>query len=102
MCGIPDVLHVDHGSDFTSHHLAQTVKDVNFEIIYTTSARPQGRGKIQRFFGAVSTELLPGSLARGDPNPTPVLTLKELDTAIGRFITEYHPGVHPGIRATPH
>ncbi|WP_458042930.1 DDE-type integrase/transposase/recombinase [Microbacterium sp. HM-570] len=24
MCGIPDVLHVDHGSEFTSHHLART------------------------------------------------------------------------------
>lgn len=24
VCGIPDVLYVDHGSDFTSHHLDQS------------------------------------------------------------------------------
>ena len=27
MCGIPDILHVDHGSDFTSHHLERTAID---------------------------------------------------------------------------
>ena len=65
MCGIPDVLYVDHGSDFTSHHLAQTAKDLHFEITYSTVARPQVRGKIERFFGTVKTELLaelPGHL----------------------------------------
>src|SRR5699024_3055426 len=43
MCGIPDVLYVDHGPDFTSGHLAQTARDLHFEIIYSTVARPQGR-----------------------------------------------------------
>ena len=106
MCGIPDVLYVDHGSDFTSHHLAQTAKDLHFEITYSTVARPQGRGKIERFYGTINTELLaelPGRLARRHPHPAPVLTLKELDTAISRFISEdYHQREHPEIRTTPH
>ncbi len=106
MCGIPDTLYVDHGSDFTSNHLAQTAKDLHFEITYSTVARPQGRGKIERFYGTINTELLaelPGRLARGHPPPAPVLTLKELDTAICRFISEdYHQREHPEIRATPH
>ena len=106
MCGIPDVLYVDHGSDFTSKHLTQTAKDLHFEITYSTVARPQGRGKIERFYGTVNTELLtelPGHLARGHTPPAPVLTLQELDTAIGRFITEdYHQREHPEIKATPH
>jgi transposase InsO family protein len=77
------------GSDGEGHH---------FEIIYSTVARPQGRGKIERFFGSVNTELLtelPGHLTRGHPPPAPVLTLKELDTAICRFITENHQREHP-------
>lgn len=106
MCGIPDVLYVDHGSDFTSNHLTQTAKDLHFEITYSTVARPQGRGKIERFFGTVNTELLaelPGHLTRGYTPPAPVLTLKELDAAIGRFIIEdYHQRKHPEIKATPH
>ncbi len=106
MCGIPDILYVDHGSDFTSNHLAQTAKDLHFEITYSTVARPQGRGKIERFYGTINTELLaelPGRLARGHPQPAPVLTLKELDTAISRFISEdYHQREHSEIRTTPH
>ena len=58
MCGLPDVLHLDHGSDFTSHHLEYTAVALKVRLIYSTVRRPQGRGKIERFFGTVNTELL--------------------------------------------
>ena len=51
-------------------------------------ARPQGRGKIERFFGTVNTELLttlPGHLGPGSRAPAPVLDLPALDQAIGDF-----------------
>ena len=106
MCGLPDVLYVDHGTDFTSHHLAQTAKELHFQIIYSTIARPQGRGKIERIFGTINTELLadlPGYLTRGQRHPKPALTLPELDTAIGEFIGErYHHRTHPGINDSPY
>lgn len=57
--GIPGVLHVDHGSDFTSHHLAQVAADLHLQVIYSAVARPQGRGKLERLFGTITTELLP-------------------------------------------
>ncbi|RSZ61174.1 transposase [Corynebacterium hylobatis] len=105
MCGIPDVLYVDHGPDFTSHHLAQTARDLHFEIIYSAVARPQGRGKIERIFRTLNTELLaelPGYLAPGHRRPEPVLTLPELDAAIGAFISStYHQRIHPEINTTP-
>ena len=59
VCGIPNVLYVDHGSDFTSKHLEQVAVDLHFELVYSTIARPQGRGKIERLFGTLNTELLP-------------------------------------------
>lgn len=31
MCEIPDVLYVDHGSDFTSNHLTQVAADLKFQ-----------------------------------------------------------------------
>ena len=70
ICGIPDVLYVDHGSDFTSKHLEQVAVDLHFELVYSTIARPQGRGKIERLFGTLNTELLPelpGYLKHGKP-----------------------------------
>ena len=104
MCGIPDVLYVDHGTDFTSHHLAQAARDLHFEIIFSAVARPQGRGKIERFFGTINTELLAGlsGYLRGVRNPTPRLTLAELDTAIGDFIGRtYHQREHQEIKESP-
>ncbi|OAV62751.1 transposase [Enteractinococcus helveticum] len=105
MCGIPEVLYVDHGPDFTSGRLAQTARDLHFEIIYSTIARPQGRGKIERFFGTLNTELLaelPGYLTDGQRQPDPVLTLADLDVAIGDFIADnYHDRPHPELGETP-
>jgi putative transposase len=70
----PDVLYVDHSSDFTSEHLTQVAADLKFPITHPAIARPQGRGKIERFFGTVNTKLLPelpGHLRLGRPLTTP-------------------------------
>lgn len=105
MCGVPAVLYVDHGSDFTSHHLAQVAADLKFQLVYSTIARPQGRGKVERFFGTINTELLselPGHLVRGRPTTTPALSLRQLDEAMGRFITgAYHQRIHTEIGVSP-
>ncbi len=41
--GLPDVLYADHGSDFTSDHLAQVTADLHIDLVHSTVARPQGR-----------------------------------------------------------
>lgn len=106
MCGIPDVLYVDHGTDFTSHRLAQTGKDLHFEIVFSAVARPQGRGKVERLFGTINTELLsslPGYLAPKVRNPRPELTLSELNSAVGDFIAHnYNHREHQEIRESPY
>ena len=104
MCGLPDVLHVDHGSDFTSRHLEYTAVALKIRLIYSTVGRPQGRGKIERFFGTVNTELLttlPGHLTPRARAPKPQLSLADLDQAIGRFVTEYNERPHSEIGASP-
>ena len=104
MCGIPDVLYVDHGSDFTSDHLTRTAIDLHIRLIHSAVARPQGRGKIERFFGTVNTELLaalPGHLTGGRPWPTPTLSLAELDVAIRSFVADYNDRPHSELGASP-
>ncbi|WP_235367244.1 DDE-type integrase/transposase/recombinase [Rhodococcus sp. Chr-9] len=64
MCGIPEILYADHGSDFISDHLRQVAADLKITLIHSTVARPQGRGKIERFFGTLTSELLPGHSPR--------------------------------------
>lgn len=104
MCGIPDILHVDHGSDFISHHLERTAIALHVRIIHSTVGRPQGRGKIERFFGTINTELLstlPGHLGPGSRTPQPVLDLAGLDRAIGEFIGTYNDRVHSELGISP-
>lgn len=104
MCGLPDVLYVDHGSDFTSRHLEYTAISLKIRLIFSTVGRPQGRGKIERFFGTVNTELLaalPGHLALGAKAPEPSLDLLALDQAIGGFIATYNERTHREIGTSP-
>ena len=89
VCGIPDVLYIDHGSDFTSQHLDQVAASLRLRIVYSAIGRPQGRGKVERLFGTFNTELLPelpGHLAGSKPATPPRLSLAELDQAISAFI----------------
>jgi putative transposase len=104
MCGLPDILHVDHGSDFTSHHLEHTAIELHIRIIHSTIARPQGRGKIERFFGTINTEVLPtlpGHLGPGNRKPQPALDLPGLDRAIGGFVATYNDRPHSEIGISP-
>lgn len=105
VCGIPDVLYVDHGSDFTSIHLEQAAVDLRFQLIYSAVARPQGRGKVERLFRTINTELLPelpGHLQAGKPATPPRLSLSELDAALRSYIvSNYHTRVHSEIGQTP-
>lgn len=105
VCGIPDVLYVDHGSDFTSHHIEQVAVDLHFQLVYSTVARPQGRGKVERLFGTLNTELLPelpGYLVHSKPATPPKLTLSDLDRAVGaHLIGHYNTRVHSEINAVP-
>lgn len=102
------MLYTDHGSDFTSRHLEQVAADLHLRLVFSTAGVPQGRGKVERFFGTVTTELLPtlpGYLApdrAGAPIDSPRLTLGELDAAVGRYImATYHPRAHSETRQPP-
>ena len=98
VCGIPDVLYVDHGSDFTSTHLEQVAADLRFQLVNSSVGRPQGRGKVERLFGTLNTECLaelPGYLRQGQATPPPRLSLPELDATIGDyFLGIYHNRPH--------
>lgn len=105
ICGIPEILYVDHGSDFTSDHIEQVAVGLKFRIIHSAVARPQGRGKVERLFRTINTELLPqipGHLVDGKPVTPPRLSLADLDRTIEAYITDtYHQRVHTEIKRTP-
>ena len=105
VCGIPEMLYVDHGCDFTSRHLEQVAADLKIQLVHSAVARPQGRGKVERLFGTLNTELLcnlPGFLVNGKPATAPKLSLSALDAAIGAYIIGvYNIRKHQEIDAIP-
>ncbi|GAA4488109.1 hypothetical protein GCM10023094_47350 [Rhodococcus olei] len=50
-----EVLYSDRGADFTSTHLDQGCADTRIELVHSTPGVPQGRGKIERLFGTITT-----------------------------------------------
>lgn len=98
ICGIPEVLYTDHGSDFTSHHIEQVCAALKARLIFSQVGQPRGRGRIERFFGTLNTRCLselPGYIAPGGPPAKPSMTLAQLDEALRHFIVEtYHHTPH--------
>jgi putative transposase len=47
ICGIPDVLYTDNGSDFRPKHLEQVAADLKIRLMFSTPGQPQGRGRIE-------------------------------------------------------
>ena len=95
ICGIPDRLYTDHGSDFTSRHLEQVGADLKIRLIFSMQGKPRGRGRIERFFSTLDEVFLceldgyspPGGGMRGKPR----LTLAELANRLQTFLLDvYH------------
>ena len=104
ICGIPQILYTDHGSDFTSRHLEQVAVDLKIRLIFSTAGKPRGRGKIERFFKTLSQVFLsrlPG-YGPGRTGGSAVLTLPELDQELERYlIGEYLVTPHSATRQAP-
>lgn len=95
VCGIPQVLYTDCGSDFTSQHLEHVGVDLHMRLTNSIPGQPRGRGRIERFFKTIQQMLLcelPGyAPPQGPVRGTPQLTLGDLDTQFRTFIFDvYH------------
>lgn len=104
ICGIPDKLYTDRGSDFMSHHIDQVAIDLKFELIQSLPGQPKGRGKIERFFQTVTELFLidqPG-YAPGAAKVEATLTLEELEARFSKWlIDDYMQRVHSETGTTP-
>lgn len=98
VCGIPQILYTDHGSDFMSDHIAQVCVALKIRMLNSAVGRPQGRGKIERFFQTLNECVLidlPGYSIKGKPASRPSLTFGQLEKAVMDFMLKnYHVGPH--------
>jgi putative transposase len=96
--GIPARFYSDHGSDFTSDHLAQVSADIEMALVFSAPGMPRGRGRIERFFLTLNQLFvcgLPGYAPPGYPPPAPTLTRSAFEAQLLAFILEdYHTRPH--------
>jgi putative transposase len=56
--GVPDAIYVDNGSAFVDAALKRAAAKLGIKITHSVPGRPQGRGKIERFFATVRGQFL--------------------------------------------
>jgi putative transposase len=56
--GLPRKLYVDNGAAFRSKHLEHILASLGIALVHSRPYKPQGRGKIERFFRTVRAEVV--------------------------------------------
>lgn len=91
--GLPRKIYSDNGPAFRSHHVEHTAASLGIALIHARPYKPQGKGKIERFFRTVRTEFLTGF--RGE-------SLVDLNQAFDLWLNEvYHQRKHSSTGQTP-
>jgi putative transposase len=94
--GLPDRLYVDNGSPFASAQLQRICAVLGIRLIHSSPGRPQGRGKLERFFRTVREQFLVELPGRAP------LSLDELNRLFLAWLHEaYHRRVHSETGETP-
>jgi putative transposase len=58
--GLPKKLYADNGAAYRSHHLEHVCASLGIALIHARPYKPQGKGKIERFFRSVRESFLTG------------------------------------------
>jgi putative transposase len=93
--GVPEHVYVDNGSAFVDSWLLRACAKLGIKLVHSAPGRPQGRGKIERFFRSV-TEQFVVEIASGDGQPgRQVGELAEMNRLFTAWVeTSYHRTVH--------
>jgi putative transposase len=91
--GLPRKIYTDNGAAFRSHHVAHVAASLGVALIHARPYKPQGKGKIERFFRTVRSEFLTGF--KGE-------NLLDLNHAFHIWLSDvYHQRKHSSTGQTP-
>jgi putative transposase len=97
--GVPEQVYVDNGSAFVDSWLLRACASLGIKLVHSTPGRPQGRGKIERFFRTVRDQFLVEITGEAAAAITGLEELNRLFTAWVE--TVYHPRPHSETGAAP-
>jgi putative transposase len=95
-------VYVDNGSAFVDSWLLRACAKLGIKLVHSTPGRPQGRGKIERFFRTVNGEFVV-EIASGDGKPgRQIQDLHELNRLFTGWVEKvYHQRVHSETGMAP-
>lgn len=97
--GVPEQVYVDNGSPFVDSWLLRACAVLGIRLVHSTPGRPQGRGKIERFFRTVRGQFLVELAGEAADR---IADLAELNRLFVAWVeTDYHPRVHSETGAPP-
>jgi putative transposase len=99
--GVPEGIYVDNGSAFVDAWLLRACARLGIKLVHSTPGRPQGRGKIERFFRTVTDEFVVEIVGRARGGQ-PIADLAELNRLFTAWVeTLYHRREHSETQAQP-
>jgi putative transposase len=95
--GVPEAIYLDNGSAFIDAWLLRGCAVLGIRLIHSRPGRPEGRGKIERFFRTVRDQFL---VEAGDG--TGIADLAEMNRLFQAWLeTVYHQAVHSETGEAP-
>jgi putative transposase len=93
--GVPGAAYVDNGSAFVDRWLLRACAVLGIKLTHSTPGRPEGRGKIERFFETVRAQFLVEITGTEQPGRHHVASLGELNRLFTAWLeTVYHRTPH--------
>jgi putative transposase len=103
--GVPESVYVDNGSAFVDAWLLRACAVLGIKLVHSRPHRPQGRGKVERFFRTVRDQFLVEVGGRDAGRPatgTAVADLAELNRLFSAWTAvSYHRAVHSETGQAP-
>jgi putative transposase len=97
--GVPEHVYVDNGSAFVDAWLLRACAVLGIKLVHSRPGRPQGRGKIERFFRTVRDQFL---VEIAGPGGTAVADVAELNRLFSAWVqASYHRAVHSETGGPP-
>lgn len=94
--GVPRSIYLDNGSAMVAAPLLRACAVLGIRLVHSRPGRPEGRGKIERFFRTVRDQFLVEADARG------IVDLVELNRLFTAWVeTVYHRRVHSETNQEP-
>lgn len=94
--GLPEAIYVDNGKVYVAQQFAAACATLGIRAIHATPYRPQGKGKIERWWDTLQKQFLP------EVEVSQIATLEDLNQSFSAWLEcVYHRQVHSETQQTP-